>query len=414
MIKRILSFIFLLFTFFVITNYSFGQTDWNRVNISTNSLNDIFFINNNIGWCCGFDGIFKTIDGGNNWSRVFSGKTLESIYFINCDEGWAVGDVGIILKSSNGGTSWQSQTSNTTNRLTSVFFTNSNSGWIVEYDYNNPHILKTTDSGKSWVKYSNSITAMDVYFVNDSVGFSSHRGISKTIDGGKTWIKKLNTISEGDFHGLHFINEKIGWASGCCIYQTIDGGETWKFKHEFGDYSNPPESFKNVTVSCYFVDENNGWSCGFNGSLFNTIDGGNSWTTLNSGVSETLNSVFFIDIDNGYVVGDMNFILKTGNGISNVLAQKYIHESYNFILYENYPNPFNPETTIKYHLSKSNNIIIKIYNIAGQEIETLVNKYQATGNHEITWQPKGLPSGIYFYKFQAHKHTEVRKLILQK
>ena len=86
----------------------------------------------------------------------------------------------------------------------------------------------------------------------------------------------------------------------------------------------------------------------------------------------------------------------------------------NFKLYQNYPNPFNPTTMIKYNLPKSSRIILKIYNLAGQAIETLVNEFQPAGEHEVIWQPKGLPSGLYFYKIQAGEYSDMKKLILQK
>ena len=85
-----------------------------------------------------------------------------------------------------------------------------------------------------------------------------------------------------------------------------------------------------------------------------------------------------------------------------------------FKLYQNYPNPFNPLTNIKYFQAKSNYIALRIYNLAGQEVATLVNEYQPAGDYEITWHPKGLPSGLYFYKMQAGEHFEIKKLILQK
>lgn len=85
-----------------------------------------------------------------------------------------------------------------------------------------------------------------------------------------------------------------------------------------------------------------------------------------------------------------------------------------FFLYQNYPNPFNPATRIKYKLSESSYLTLKIYNLAGQEIATLVNEFQPAGQYEITWQPKGLPSGLYFYKIQAGDFSETRKFILQK
>ena len=85
-----------------------------------------------------------------------------------------------------------------------------------------------------------------------------------------------------------------------------------------------------------------------------------------------------------------------------------------FILYQNYPNPFNPSTRIKYQLTKSSHIALKIYNLTGQEIAILVNEFQSAGEHEITWQPKGLPNGLYFYKIQVGDYSETKKLILPK
>jgi hypothetical protein len=91
----------------------------------------------------------------------------------------------------------------------------------------------------------------------------------------------------------------------------------------------------------------------------------------------------------------------------NQLSQK-------FALDQNYPNPFNPTTIIKYNLRESSRISLKIYNLAGHEIETLINGFLSAGEHEITWQPKSLPSGIYFYRLQAGEFSETKKSILLK
>ncbi|MBN2000983.1 T9SS type A sorting domain-containing protein [candidate division KSB1 bacterium] len=86
----------------------------------------------------------------------------------------------------------------------------------------------------------------------------------------------------------------------------------------------------------------------------------------------------------------------------------------NFKLHQNYPNPFNSSTRIKYKLAKFSHIMLKIYNLAGQEIDTLVNEFQPAGEYEISWQAIGLPSGLYFYKIRTNQLSETRKLILQK
>jgi len=85
-----------------------------------------------------------------------------------------------------------------------------------------------------------------------------------------------------------------------------------------------------------------------------------------------------------------------------------------FTLDQNYPNPFNSTTTIQYHQKKAGFTILKIYDILGQEVETLVNEYQKEGHYQVSWEAKNLPSGIYFYRLQSAGFSATKKLILQK
>jgi len=85
-----------------------------------------------------------------------------------------------------------------------------------------------------------------------------------------------------------------------------------------------------------------------------------------------------------------------------------------FYLYPAYPNPFNPSTRISYQLGQAGHVKLTVYNLAGQEVATLVDEDQTAGEHEVTWQPEGLPSGLYFYKLKVGGFSEAKKLILQK
>jgi hypothetical protein len=83
-------------------------------------------------------------------------------------------------------------------------------------------------------------------------------------------------------------------------------------------------------------------------------------------------------------------------------------------LSQNFPNPFNPSTTIYYGLKEAGNVTIKIYNALGQEIVTLVNERKESGYHYAEWNASGCPSGMYFYKIQSGNYTESKKMILAK
>ncbi|MCU0644252.1 MAG: T9SS type A sorting domain-containing protein [bacterium] len=141
-----------------------------------------------------------------------------------------------------------------------------------------------------------------------------------------------------------------------------------------------------------------------------------SFTLLDTGYES---APCFVDIDGD---GDDDFFAGEFDGglyfYRNVtplsVATKATPQRRYFILYQNYPNPFNPTTRIKYQLATASHVVLTIYNLAGQEIATAVNEFQPAGEHEVTWQSKGLPSGLYFYKIQAGEYSDAKKLILQK
>ncbi len=98
---------------------------------------------------------------------------------------------------------------------------------------------------------------------------------------------------------------------------------------------------------------------------------------------------------------------------TNVLEQP-IASIKDFKLYQNYPNPFNPYTVIRYQIPKSSLVTLKIYDILGSEVETLVNKIMNAGSHEVKFNGSNLSSGIYFYQFKADNYSATKKLMLLK
>jgi hypothetical protein len=83
-------------------------------------------------------------------------------------------------------------------------------------------------------------------------------------------------------------------------------------------------------------------------------------------------------------------------------------------LAQNYPNPYNPTTLIEYSMPTSSNVILKIYNVLGKLITTLVNENQEAGIYKINFDASRLSNGVYFYKIQAGSYTETKKMLLIK
>jgi hypothetical protein len=81
-----------------------------------------------------------------------------------------------------------------------------------------------------------------------------------------------------------------------------------------------------------------------------------------------------------------------------------------FRLEQNYPNPFNPSTVIRYDVPVSGKVLLRVFNILGQEVRTLVNGFQESGRYEVTFDGSNLPTGTYLYRFESGNHKVARKM----
>ncbi len=85
-----------------------------------------------------------------------------------------------------------------------------------------------------------------------------------------------------------------------------------------------------------------------------------------------------------------------------------------FSLKQNHPNPFNPSTTIEFELPKTSDVILKIFNVLGEEVTTLVSDRLSAGSYSYEWDASKLASGVYLYRLHASEYIETRKMVLMK
>ena len=109
-----------------------------------------------------------------------------------------------------------------------------------------------------------------------------------------------------------------------------------------------------------------------------------------------------------------DFQLLIGNeGYINNIKKRDVPTEY--VLFQNYPNPFNPSTLIKYQIKDNNTFVeLKVFNILGKEVKTLVNEIQDSGIHEVEFNASNLSSGVYFYTIKAGSYSATKKMILIK
>jgi photosystem II stability/assembly factor-like uncharacterized protein len=413
------------------TNSLFSQPGWfPQTSGTTNYLYSVYFISDNTGWAVGqASTVLKTTNAGTNWLPQIGGASgfLYSVFFISENTGWACGQSGAIIKTTNGGANWFSQVSGyPADYLYSVCFTDVNFGYICG---SNGLILKTINGGNNWTNIPSG-TTNTLSCVNFPVSAVSTTGfisggsaiegtILKTQNQGTNWA--LQTVGNNWLFGIYFINVNTGWSVGYnnTIYRSTNGGTSWIIQ-------TAPVAQRFLSV--HFIDENTGWACGYNGWVIHTINGGVTWLAQQTGTTENLWGIFFRNALTGWAVGWNGKIIHTTNGgvftsvqqIGNSVPER-------FQLYQNYPNPFNPVTKIKFDIgpplnplllkegtARSAGVVLKIHDILGKEVTTLVNEQLSPGTFEVEWNASGFPSGVYFFRLTADGHSLTKKIVLLK
>lgn len=410
--------VFILVALLFISNL-FAQSGWVNIpsNLPTYRINSVKFINTQTGYIvCGSYPSYKTTNSGLNWISLSSpGVSPNSItvnqtniiFFVGSggydqQGGWQIlgAKIGI---SNNGGTSWNYPLSNS-----SIYYGHS---FLFVSVFNNYGIaggtnllVYTSNNGQNWVnktRPSNKNMLDAKIFSQDSLLILSDSTLYSSINGGSTW----NSINLYKFYGeMHFINLQTGFLAGNDITKTTNGGIDWQI------LSNIP----NVT-DIDIANELTGYFFTSTGRIYKTSDGGTNITLQYQNSSVQLYGLDLVDEYNAYAVGTNGTILKTTNGgvgVSQVSSE--IPEQYS--LYQNYPNPFNPSTKINYKIKSAGFVNLKVFDLLGKQVATLVNGMQVAGSYTVDFNSSefSLPSEIYFYKLQTEDFTDTKKMILVK
>jgi photosystem II stability/assembly factor-like uncharacterized protein len=418
---------------------SLAQFGWiQQTSGTTENLTSVFFVNSNMGWVVGDEGtIIHTSDGGETWLEQQTGIDSciwNSVYFIDSDNGYTAGGqvsggsiaLGVILKTTNGGTDWTTSFLGGLNSpsFNSIYFIDESIGWAVGY---NGLIMNTTDSGATWILESTipPIDFYSVFFVDGNTGWAvgdkifwnNWMNICKTTNGGSSWLSQITESSY--LFDVHFISDEIGWVAGTYvgsffnvteIYKTIDGGDNWVYQSNASFYGN--------ILAIFFIDENFGWAVwndAYDGYIIGTTNSGKLWTEQSICPGISLWDVFFIDTNTGWAVGDSGKIYHTTTGGVSFVEETNLNEiPLQNELSNNFPDPFNPSTKIRYSIPQLSNVVIKVFDILGNEIETLVDEQKLAGTYELTWNATNLPSGVYLYQLQSGEFIETKKMVLMK
>ncbi len=381
---------------------------------TNNKIGDHYFM-----WICFIDstqiyGITDSIvvstDGGSNWNDYsFYGYPGRNSFYKASQNTWYVGVRNDILKTTDKGKTWNPYSIHTLDgklaNVSSIYFFSENIGWAVLGRY----VEKTGNGGTIWQIVDSMTTGLTaIKFITPSKGFIFGQDgyVFMTLDGGSSWNQtKLATLNS--IYSFTFADSLLGVGVGQegTIVRTTDGGNNWEVK-------NWPTT--NPLKSVFFISKEIGWIVGWRGLILKTTDGGSTWTQQESNTSDDLNDVFFSSPAKGWIVGEHGTILSTTTGgVSTDVEQQSIIPT-RFSLSQNYPNPFNPTSTIAFSLPQASNVSLKVFDALGREIAILVNEFKSEGSYRVLFNGSSLSSGVYFYRLQAGRYVDTKKLILMK
>ena len=415
-----------------------------------------------------YKGVFRSSNNGENWEPVYHGILAQSIEFVGTSpKGYGgtnlfadcIDGAGGLFISTDKGVSWREDTTEGLSQyeITSLLNSDSNAfastwgtGIFRSKDYgmtwspidsglDNPvkenvftslavlgtdiyasggvWVFRSTNGGDNWtcgggpvlykggISYQSEVNSLAV-LDSDIFAGTFNTGIFRSTDKGVTW-----TAVDNGFTGTYVMTLA---ASGTTIFAATGDSGIFRSTDHGANWTSMSGGLTSLNVWSLVI-------CGKNifagtigsGVLVSTI-GGSAWTPVNTGLTPT--DIFSLAISSTDLYCATRFGGVWRRPLSEITGVKTQgNESpRQFSLRQNYPNPFNPSTVISYELPIGVFVSLRVYDILGREVKSLVKERQAPGIHSVTFNASSLSSGIYFYKLDAGVYHDTKKLLLLK
>ncbi len=266
----------------------------------------------------------------------------------------------------------------------------------------------STNGGEDWISIQEVLSSISVRAIqntDDFVFVGTNRGVFRATINETGFTQVNGNIGDTNVFALASIGPNLFAGTHKGIYLTTDYGTTWK---------SVDNGLTNTIITSLMPYNNSLFAGTFGGGVFGSANYGSSW----KGVNQGLNSKFI----NALAISDSTLFAGTQGG---GLWRRYLSEINSvrqpqdgtpgrFSLMQNYPNPFNPSTVITYQIPSVGKVTLKIYDVLGREVATLVNGVKNPGSYEVKFDAGNLPSGAYFYTLRSGNYVQTSKLLLLK
>jgi len=344
------------------------------------------------------DGVFRSTDQGSTWTSIgLVGTRIWAVEGLGDSLVFAVTDAGL-YKTTNAGGTWTSNRSaagaynslavNTSGAL----FVNTGSG-----------VARSTDGGTSWSDLP-GVVRRSVYCDRTGRLFAfNSSGLQYSTDNGETWTERPFAVSMINIRCLAaFGNDLLLGRSGFGLARSTNLGLSWE---EFGF----PNSYIQSTV---ITSERKLFTGIHFGGVHLYESSTTGWRHISQGLpTQDVRSLTLNTVGQLLVALEGRKTYRTTNPVTAVHDDEPSQPT-EFILFQNYPNPFNPTTRIEYSLPKTSHVSLKVFDVMGREVATLVDEVQNAGFKTVEFDAAGLSSGVYFYRLTAGGFVEIRKLML--
>lgn len=360
-------------------------------------------------------GLFMSLDNGNHWDQFMYElhgsvtSIVPSGQFLFAGQAYGAG----VVRSSNGGQTWTRSTAGPTNTVNCM----SESGGIL-YAGTDGGLYASTNAGGTWTQTAyttpaNNLLAKGNVILVNRAEFGTQRTFRST-DGGASFDTVAGGLPAGfvarDYltAGNRIIALGIAVGSGS-VFSSVDDGATWT------NISGPL-----TAAYCHALAGDTLFVSGSIGAsvvLRRTTDFGQTWTVVSTA---GLSNGAFEDLawKNGYLFG-VRGVGQSGVWRIQLSGTVGVDETdtplpRDIALDQNFPNPFNPATTITYHLPSSGVVSLRVYDLLGREIATLVDGPAGAGTHQIQWNATQMPTGVYLVRLSTPSGAFTRRMMLVK
>jgi photosystem II stability/assembly factor-like uncharacterized protein len=363
-------------------------------------------------------GIFRSTDSGQSWQRQNNGMDDPPVFSLAIiGAGDIFAGTSTMFRSTNNGEEWERKNAGLPN-LASVTDIAINKATGSLYIGTNNGVFSSTNYGSSWSSFSNGLGDLDIssltinsngdLFAGTTVG-----GIFRRTDGSPAWTMVGNGLPATGVPLVPALSvfprtdDLLSVLILFGVYRSSNNGDLWT------------QTLTDQFLSSLAIG-NNGIAYAANASydivrsnnVYRSTDGGQSWVSIRSGLSSNnpINSLGIDSLNRLYAGTWAGGVFVWTPPPSSVAEGREVPST--FQMSRNYPNPFNPSTTIVFQNPYAAFVTLKVFDLLGREVASLVNELQQPGKHEAVWDATDFPSGVYLCRFQTSGYSTAQKLIL--